>query len=201
MIPDPRKSIVLLEGSYISTHLFFWSGLLLRAVLRWRWVLNILRILKRALWYKYTHVSRTNKINTFPLMWMCKFLKCHRQWVKHDPAEIGAQCCGKQRSRLLHYSAPILLCFLRHCAPISTRSCLTLWWWHFKVPKHVGECWVPIHWMINTFVGFSCTLRKCMVRNAKFTLMFQFNCIIFNIFRASWGWTLGCSKHIKDTLI
>jgi hypothetical protein len=25
-------------------------------------------------------------------------LKCHNQGVKHDPAEIGAQCRGKQRS-------------------------------------------------------------------------------------------------------
>jgi hypothetical protein len=23
--------------------------------------------------------------------------KCHHQGSKHDPAEIGAQCCGKQR--------------------------------------------------------------------------------------------------------
>jgi hypothetical protein len=24
-------------------------------------------------------------------------LKCHHQGVKHDPAEMGAQCCGKLR--------------------------------------------------------------------------------------------------------
>jgi hypothetical protein len=45
-------------------------------------------------------------------------------------------------------------------APISARSYLTPWWWHFKVPKHVGEYWVPIHWMINVFVGFSFTIQQ-----------------------------------------
>jgi hypothetical protein len=49
--------------------------------------------------------------------------------------------------------------FPRHWAPISAGSCFNPWWWHFKVPKHVGEYWVPIHWMINAFVGFSFTLK------------------------------------------
>jgi hypothetical protein len=31
---------------------------------------------------------------------------------------------------------------------------LTPWWWHFKVPKHVGKCLVSIHWRITSFVGF-----------------------------------------------
>jgi hypothetical protein len=43
-------------------------------------------------------------------------------------------------------------CILHHAA-----------WWL----EHVAEYWVPIHWMVNAFVGFSFTLRKCMVQNAK----------------------------------
>jgi hypothetical protein len=35
-----------------------------------------------------------------------------------------------------------------------SRSCLNPWLWHFKVPKHVSEYWVPIHWIVNVFVGF-----------------------------------------------
>jgi hypothetical protein len=133
--------------------------------------------------------------------YMFQHFKCYHQGVKHDPAEIGALCHGKQRRmeavcrnrwrdgqyitewrspiglvhsvisqpshRILQYTASILLCFPWHWTPISAGSCLTLWWWHFKVPKHVGEYWVPIHWMINAFVGFSFPLRKCMVQNAK----------------------------------
>jgi hypothetical protein len=57
-------------------------------------------------------------------------LKCHHQGVKDDPAEIGAQCLyivtGGVKRRLLQYTAPILLCFPRHWAPISAGSCLTV---------------------------------------------------------------------------
>jgi hypothetical protein len=63
------------------------------------------------------------------------------------------------RWRLLQYTAPILYCFPRHWAPILAGSCLTPWWWHFKVPKHVGEYWVPIHWMFNAFVCFIIHLK------------------------------------------
>jgi hypothetical protein len=75
-------------------------------------------------------------------------LKCHHQGVKHDPAETGTQCRGKLRRmgavycnrwpigllhsvisqpshHLLQYTAPILLCFPQHWAPISAGSCLT----------------------------------------------------------------------------
>jgi hypothetical protein len=56
---------------------------------------------------------------------------------------------------LLQYTstASIHLWFLQHWATISTGSWLIPWCWHFKVPKHVGECQVSIHWRINAFVG------------------------------------------------
>jgi hypothetical protein len=46
-------------------------------------------------------------------------------------------------------------------APISAGSCSTPWWWHFEVPKHVGEYWGPIHWMINEFIGLLLTTKQC----------------------------------------
>jgi hypothetical protein len=102
--------------------------------------------------------------------YMFRHFKCHHQAVEHDPAETGAQCPDISRPfrRLSQYTAPILLCFPQHWTPISAGSCSTALWWHFKVPKHVEEYLVPIHWIINAFIGFFihlhivCTLSMCV---------------------------------------
>jgi hypothetical protein len=69
---------------------------------------------------------------------------------------------------LLQYTAFIHLWFLQHWAPIAAGSWSAHWLWNFKVPKHVEERWVSIHWRIIPLLGFSFTLRKCMVQNAKY---------------------------------
>jgi hypothetical protein len=67
---------------------------------------------------------------------------------------------------LSQYTAPILLCFPRHWASQPVH----IWLADdgiLGMPKHVGDCWIPIHWMINAFVGFSFKIRKCLVQNNK----------------------------------
>jgi hypothetical protein len=85
--------------------------------------------------------------------------KCHHQGVNHDPAEISAQCSNLNgmlkyiiKNHKMYFNPPFR--FLQHWAFISAGSWLIPWWWHFKVPKHVGECRVSIHWRIAAFVGF-----------------------------------------------
>jgi hypothetical protein len=84
------------------------------------------------------------------------------QPLRYRVPPTGAQCRDIFRPlrRLSQYPAPILLCFPRHWALISAGSCSTAWWWHFKVPKHVWEYLVPIHWIINAFVGFLFTFTS-----------------------------------------
>jgi hypothetical protein len=129
------------------------------------------------------------------LLQVSAFLKYHHQVFKHDPAEMpnvvesgeewelyivtGGMMVGKLQSDgahhsvisrpsccLLQYTAPILLCFPKHWASQQDHIWLPddgiLW-----MLKHVGDYWIPIQWMLNEFLGFSFTLRKCMVQNEK----------------------------------
>jgi hypothetical protein len=65
---------------------------------------------------------------------------------------------------LYHEQSTILILFLQHWAPISAGSWLTPWSWHFKVPKHVGECRVSIHWRIT---AFNSMFVPCIVRRSR----------------------------------
>jgi hypothetical protein len=58
--------------------------------------------------------------------------------------------------RLLQYTAPILLRIPPHGAFHPYLVCLPVDGILGR-PKHVGEYWVPIHWMVNAFVGFTFT--------------------------------------------
>jgi hypothetical protein len=75
------------------------------------------------------------------------------RWMKNQQTK----GISRPSRRPLQYTAPTLLYFPRHWAPISAGSCLTPSWRHFKMLKHVVAYWVPIHWVVNSFVGFSFT--------------------------------------------
>jgi hypothetical protein len=97
--------------------------------------------------FRTVHFLKVNKKQTNALIIQCTdtqhtptcfgTLKYHHQEIKHDPAEIGAQCRKKQRwmeavycnwrrdgppsRRQLQYTVSIHLCFSRHWAPISSK--------------------------------------------------------------------------------
>jgi hypothetical protein len=117
-------------------------------------------------------------------------LKCHHQEVNHHPAEIGAH--------LLQYTASIHLWFLQHWAPISAESWLTPWLWHFKVPKHVGECRVQIHWRISAFVGFCIHHHECVYISTRPPTVMSPTCVRTGTQLRVWLTDSYCStSHLK----
>jgi hypothetical protein len=80
----------------------------------------------------------------------------HHQGVNHNPAEIGAQCCRNQRWMEAVYCSrwregqgntlaitvkrPSIsdFCNIGHLSQLD-HDWLPVCWWHFRVPKHVGE--------------------------------------------------------------
>jgi hypothetical protein len=96
--------------------------------------------------------EETNKFSNPSIYWYSTLSYIFRHFKMQSSGSQSWSCWD--RCPMLQQTASNHLWFLQHWAPISAGSWLTPWWWHFKVPKHVGECRVLIYWRITAFAGF-----------------------------------------------
>jgi hypothetical protein len=84
-------------------------------------------------------------------------LKCHHQGVKHDPAEIDAQCCGKQRWMEAVY------CNRRHDGRDITERSITFYTLRSEIRRALRLRYVDLVVSIEVAVEVCCcfTVLSC----------------------------------------